>query len=151
MRKIVVARDLKVYRMVLMTRTGDNLPGRQISAVVATRTKKEAQERFGITTNEMNDYAATTTNEGDVKAAMSKPGQVFAHRLDDYSDDKTYVEIVRQPHVPISRRVRKPLAPYVPKPQFTQDELELIVAYFERANSPEAAAVAEKAKGMLTR
>jgi hypothetical protein len=157
-----MARELKVFAMTLATygdeseRLGQARHVRQMQAVVATTTKKEAIEKFGITPSEANGYMHETGNEQDIAKAMSKPGQVFAHAINSYGNDRPYIEITRTPHVPLKRakrlsyEERKALWDEADRQrelrQFTHEELEYMVDMFAGANNPVAASIAERAR-----
>lgn len=162
-----MARELKVFRYVMSTygdessRLGQRSHIRQMNGLVATTTKREAIEKFGITSSEANGFLGETGNEHDIAKAMSKPGQVFAYALDDYrSHDRVYIEVERKAHVPI-KRVKGPsweerlaLIDQQRKErearEFNREELEYLVEMFTGANNPIAASIAEKAKLVLS-
>lgn len=56
---------------------------RQARAIVACSTKKEAMKKFDISLYEANNHMSETTNEDEIKMAISKPGQVFAYHGKD--------------------------------------------------------------------
>lgn len=160
-----MARELKVFSYTMSShgdeseRLGQRSHVRQVRAVVATRTKKEAIEKFGIPASVANGYMGETGNEQDIAKAMSKPGQVFAHALDAYGDQRTYIEIERKPHEPIKRPKRIPIEERMAQwdrerreqeaREFTDEELEYLVEMFTGANNPLAGSIAEKAKLQL--
>jgi hypothetical protein len=45
--------------------------------IVATKTKKEARELFGVSYSYFEDYYCETGNKKEIKIAMSKPRTVF--------------------------------------------------------------------------
>lgn len=161
-----MARELKVFGMIIASfggeaqRLGSRQHIRQIRAVVATTTKKEAIEKLGITATDARDHLGETGNEQEIKIAMSKPGQVFASAIDAYSDDKKYIEIERNPHVPVKRGKRESYEERAARwarqdaareaRKFTAEELEHLVDMLSGANHPLSASIAEKAKLRLS-
>ena len=154
-----MARELKVFSMMLNCTRADNIPDRadgqhvrQINAIVAVHTKKESVEKFGVTAGEMYNFGGETGNEQAIEVAMSKPGQVFARSIDDHGD-KPYIEISRQPRVPIkrSKRIRYDysIVPKVPV-KFTLEELEAIVGRFQMANDPVGQSILDKVSQMMS-
>lgn len=149
-------RELKVFTLRGFALHADGFePGeldrhRQIMMIVAARTKKRAQELFGVPSSEMNDYHSVTGYEPDIEVAMAAPEQVFA-RPEWRGKGAVYRPIWRDPHVPIPRRKKPPYLPYVSEIKFTRDELELIRDRFSMANDPDSQAVGEKAQKMLDR
>lgn len=145
-------RPLRVFGFCLMRSPSDQIidPAdngrhddcRQLSAVVATTTKKEAMEKFGVSTSEANGYMTETGNEQQIAAAMSEPGTVFARPINAW--DSKYYKIERKPHVVHPRRVRVTYV-YIPRPEFTKEELLAIAERFEMANDPVGQSIAEKA------
>jgi hypothetical protein len=159
-----MARELKVFGYTLITygdeskRLGQRSHVRQCKAVVATTTRKEAIEKFGITQGEASGYMSETGNEHDIAIAMSKPGQVFAFALDDHKHANP-IEIFREPHKPIPRRrrptfeelqaARQAREEEQKKREFNRDELEHLVEMLAGANHPLSASIAEKARLQL--
>lgn len=162
-----MARTLKVFRYTLASyreeaaRLGQPSHIRQMNAIVAVTTKREAIEKFGITSSEANNFLGQTGNHADIAKAMSKPGQVFAYALNDYKEaDRKYIEVERAPHVPIKRAKRVPIDVRMAMfdqqrrereaREFTREELEYLVDMFDGANNPVAASIAAKAKLSLS-
>jgi hypothetical protein len=153
-------RPLVVYAMMLSSAKEDNLPlrpdgrpHRQVRAIVATRTKKEAIALFGCTAGEFREYSSKTSNAIDLEVALAKPGQLFVRRIDDW--DGNYLPSSRSPHVPLPR-VKGPSKPLSQRPQrllpvakFTRNELEMIRDHFAMANDSDGLGIAEKAQLML--
>lgn len=154
---IMSKRTLKVFGIILASYRDDRMQEhypdmpdhvRQVRAIVATKTKKEAQELFGVTSGEMNNFSGETGNEFELATALAKPGQVFARPVNKFNDTP-FVEITRKAHVPMKRRPRPVWTPPVPKPAFTKEELETIFARFEMSNDPDSIAVRDKAAAIL--
>lgn len=150
-------RELKVYALGGFARESDGFTEdelghhRQITMIVATRTKKRAQELFGCTSTEMRDYSAVTGNEFDCATALRQPEQVFARPLMTNKANAPYRPIYREPHVPIPRRKKKPFVPAPAPVNFTADELQMIADRFAMSNDPDGQTIAEKAEKMLKR
>lgn len=160
-----MARPLKVFAYTLSCSSeeskllGQRSHIRQVKAIVATTTKKEAVEKFGITQSEARGYMSETRNAASIAKATSKPGQVFAYGINDYSEDKKYIEIARRPHVPIPRPKRPSYEEMMATREenrkkrearrLTKEELEYIAEMFGGSNYPVALSIAEKARLML--
>lgn len=160
-----MARELKVFSYTLSCSPDENEAlgarkhTRQIKAVVATTTKREAIEKFGVTQSEARDYMGETGHKPSVDIAISKPGQVFAYSIDDYSDNPKYIEISRKPHVPVKRPKRKSYEEIRAEREerraeeaarrLNEEELDYLVDMFGGANSPVAQSIAAKAALML--
>lgn len=145
-------REYKVYGMCLSSFNNDGIDGRQIRAITAARTKKRAQEIFGITSTEMRDFCSQTFNDFEVETAMSKPEQLFGRGLDAHSRAENFIEISRSPHVVQKRVKRKPLSEIIAeraKRNFDRDELLAISERFSMANDPIGQSIAAKAQAML--
>jgi hypothetical protein len=139
-----MARDLKVYGMVISGSRADNLADAvQVSAIVAATTKAEAANLFGVSSGEFRNYASVTGNAEQVEIAMSKPGQVFARNANRYHGE--YVEITRTPRTVTPRKPRVPFVMPQRAVRFTMEELEMIAGYFSAANSPVGKSICEKA------
>jgi hypothetical protein len=158
-------RTLKVFGYILATygdesaRLGQASHVRQCRAIVAATTKKEAAEKFGISMHEANGFMSETGNDEEIALAMSKPGQVFAKPI-NYSKTPVVIEIERKPHVPFKRAPRMSIDDKMKlwdkqkadreARRFTKEELEYMVEMFEGGNNPVAAAIAERAKLILS-
>jgi hypothetical protein len=79
-------RKIKVYRAVrsgadrtLTDELGEHRQGhRQVSVLVAARSRNEARVLFGINTGDMAHSGGETGNATDIATATAEPGQVFA-------------------------------------------------------------------------
>lgn len=156
--------NLKVFAITLSCgleeaeKLGMSRHQRQIHAIVAAPTKKVAIEKFGITSSEARSFMSQTGNQASITKALSNPGQVFASSIDDYSDNKTYIEITRNPHVPFPRTKRPSFEDTMAARaqrkaerkarEFTQEERDYLVEMFEGANNPVAQSIAQKVKLM---
>jgi hypothetical protein len=154
-----MARELKVYGTLLVASPeeqealGQNSRQRQIRAIVATRTKKEACEKLGLSASEARGFLAETFNPEETDMAMSEPGQVFATQS---HVKKYFIKIERRPHVPVKRTKRLSFAEQMKIREknraerearaFTREELEYMVDLFSSANNPLAASIAERAR-----
>lgn len=158
-----MARELKVFGTLIMAR-GDETASlgmaghhRQIRAIVATTTKKEAIEKLGLNSSGGRDFLTETGNDDEIKLATSKPGQVFA--FEPHRSKSVYIEITRKAHVPFKRSKRltyeeqKALRDQAEaeraKRKFTNEELEYLVDLLTGANNPVGASIAERAALIL--
>lgn len=158
-----MTRPLKIFRYTLHRSSRDPVQKfykgtrfedcRQLDAVVATSTKKEAMALFGITASEANSYMSVSRADPDAnqsaKLALSKPGQVFARPSHCWGDDAAYFEITREPHVVRPRVKRRPLSEIFAERdarEFTSEELEMIMERFAMSNDPMGQSIAAKAK-----
>ena len=151
--------ELKVFGMCIASYSKDEvfkyytdeqyLRSRQLEAVVATKTKKEAAQLFGVTYNYFSEYAGETGNERQIAAAMSNPGVVMARPLNVYGNDAPYFPVYREPHIIRPRRKKKPLDLTITKPYFTNKDLLMIEQRFAMSNDPEGVEIARKCRIML--
>lgn len=147
-------RALTVHAMTIMRNREDPLeahyPGStspQLRAIVATRTKKEAADLFGVALSYFNQYSSPTGNDAEIATATAKPGQVFAAPTQHRSD--VYFEITRRPYVSRKRHKLQPFIAPPAQPNFTREELGLIAERFSMANDPVGQSIAVKAGKML--
>lgn len=63
---------MKVFGTALFFRQG-----KQKRAIVAAKSRKEAAKHFNISSYMLQQYGAVTSNEQEVKLALSEPGTVF--------------------------------------------------------------------------
>jgi hypothetical protein len=162
-----MSRELKIFRITLMRSTRDPVAEhyagtrfadcRQIDAVVAAATKKEATELFGISSSEANHYMSSMkANPNDnvsAKIALSKPGQVFAKPTNCWADEATHFEISREPHRVRPRIKSRSIIEIMAEreeSEFTREELEAILERFAMANDSLGQSIAAKAQTKLS-
>jgi hypothetical protein len=165
-----MARELKVFGITLMCSReeadalGMEAHARQVRAIVAATTKKEAVAKFGISQHEAAHFmTGPTGNSAEIAQAMTNPGQVFAYngygRVVTTGAPK-YIEIERKPHAPMKRTKRPTYEEIMAarakreaekaKRKFSAEELEYMAEMFGSANNPLALAIAQKAKLILS-